>query len=43
MRDAHEKAETQKILQRAARERDADVKKRDQALAEQEAELTRHK
>ena len=42
-RVAREQAEAKRVHQRVTRDRDADLEKRDKALAEQEAELTRHR
>jgi hypothetical protein len=41
MQAAREKAEADRIYQKLARDRDADRAKRDKALAEKEADLTR--
>ena len=43
IRAAQEKAEAERILQRAARERDADLERHHKILAEKEAEITRQK
>lgn len=40
---ARQQAEAERVHQRITRDRDADIEKRDKALAENEAELARHR